>query len=907
MSDRPGGFRPDPDALLEQLQREESDARRRGRLKVFLGASAGVGKTFAMLTEAQERARAGTNVAVGVVETHGRKETEALLRGLEIVPRRRIEHRGVPLAEFDLDAALARRPELLLVDELAHTNAPGSRHAKRWQDVEELLSAGIDVFTTVNVQHLESLNDLVARITHVVVRETLPDSVVEEADEIELVDLAPDDLLQRLREGKVYLPEQAKRATESFFRKENLIALRQMAMRKAAAQVDAQMRVYRRALGVPETWPVRERILVGVGPAPSSQQLVRAAKRMADQLSAEWIALFVETPEYAGWPEEDRNRIWETLRLAESLGGKTATISGARASAEMLAYARTHNISVIAVGKPTHPRWRDLLFGSKLETVARGSGDIDVYVISGRGDRETSAWRAASPIQRHSSGTDYLWAAALIAVATALGVALRGYLEIANLAMIYLLAVVVVAVRLGRGPSIVGSVLSVAAFDFFCVPPYNTFAVRDTEYVVTFGVLLVVALTISTLTTRIAQQAEAARERERRTGSLYAIAQSLVRVSEPRDLVQVGVQHINETFSSEAVVFLIDALGDLSPVGRTETRFETDAQEQTVARWVHDQGRPAGLGTDTLSGAHALYLPLGTGGGVVGVLGVRPTPEDRFRAPEQLHLLETFAALIAVAVEQARLAEEARTIQQLEEMDRLKSEFIAVASHELRTPLASLASEIALLRERLGGVDERERHVLDTAQEDMKRLRALVDDLLDLSKLESGRTELELRVVEPRVLVQDAIRTFSGSAEEKRIQLGWEISADAPPVFADAAQVERVLSNLISNALRFTDEGGRILVAADNVGEFVQFSVSDNGRGIPLESQSRIFDSFVQRDRARSADGTGLGLAISRAIVRAHGGEIWVDSGPGPGSVFTFTMPVAKAEDAEPSQREDTA
>ncbi|MGH7575835.1 MAG: DUF4118 domain-containing protein [Longimicrobiales bacterium] len=907
----PDELRPDPDALLAQVQREGGEARTRGRLKVFFGAMAGVGKTFAMAEEAGARVAEGVDMVVGLVETHGRKETAALLEGLEVLPRRAVEYRGIQGTELDLDAALTRRPQLLLVDELAHTNAPGSRHAKRWQDIEELLSAGIDIYTTVNVQHLESLNDLVARITHVRVRETVPDAVLERADEIEVIDIPPEELLQRLGEGKVYIPEQAQRAAQSFFRKGNLIALRQMTLRKAAEWVDAQMRVYRRALGVAETWPVRERVLVGVGPAPTSRQLVRATKRMADQLGAEWVAVFVETPGYSHWSEADRGRVWETLRLAERLGATTVTLSGARAGDEILAYARTHNVSKIVVGKPTHARWRDLVFGSKLDEVARGSGDIDVYVISGiaEGVPATTRGRVALHIPCAAPRYAYGWAVALITLATVAAIATRPSFEITNLAMIYLLAVVVVAVRFGRGPSIVASVLSVAAFDWFCVPPYNTFAVADTQYLVTFAVMLVVALTISALTTRIAQQAEAARDRERRTASLYAISQSLVRTSETPHLLEAGVKHVGETFDADAIVFLPDVFGRLARGPRLGTTFDADEHEQTVARWVFGNRQPAGLGTDTLPATHALYLPLETGGEIVGVLGVRPARPDRFKAPEQLHLLETFAALIAVAVEQARLAQEQLRVRQLEEMDRLKTEFVTVASHELRTPITSLVMEIELLRERLASsLDDRERKLIDAADEDVHRLRRLADNLLDLSRLESGRAELNRINVEPGRLIEETAAAFQVQAREKSIDLSCEAAAGVPAVLADPDQIGRVLSNLLSNAIRFTNPDGRIVVAADTMDDYVQFSVADNGVGISVEDQARLFDRFVRLDRDRDQNGAGLGLAISRAIVRAHGGDIWVDSGPGPGSVFSFTLPIAPEHTKfHPEESEDHA
>jgi len=506
--------RPDPDVLLARAQAEEEQSRR-GKLKVFFGATAGVGKTYAML----EAARGLRNVVVGWVETHGRKETAALLEGLELLPPREVEHRGIRLREFDLDAALARFPAILLVDELAHTNAPGSRHAKRWQDVEELLSSGIDVWTTVNVQHLESLNDVVGKITGVVVRETVPDSVLERADQVELVDLPPEDLLERLKEGKVYVTEQAQKALRSFFRPGNLIALREMALRKTADRVESQMQRYRELHGIEETWPVAERLLLAVSSGPGSQRLVRAASRLAGRLRAEWLVVYVETP-----ADKERDRVWQTLRLAEKLGAETAVLSGERPADAILRYARRRNVSKIVVGKPVHPRWRDALFGSVRDELERNSGEIDIYVISGE---EGEGFSAPAPLRRTSPGRAYAWSLGVVALCTGLSALLFGHLEPTNLVMVYLLGVVAAAAWLGRGPSILAAILSVAAFDFFFVRPFLTFAVSDTEYLITFGVMLVTGLVISTLTTRLRQQAEAAAEREARTAALYAMSRDL--------------------------------------------------------------------------------------------------------------------------------------------------------------------------------------------------------------------------------------------------------------------------------------------------------------------------------------------------------------------------------------------
>jgi two-component system sensor histidine kinase KdpD len=646
--------RPDPDALLALAQAEE-ERERRGKLKVFFGATAGVGKTFAMLQAAQELRRRGVDVVVGVVETHGRAETAALVAGLEVLPPRRDEHRGVTLAEFDLDAALARRAALTLVDELAHTNAPGSRHTKRWQDVEELLAAGLDVYTAFNVQHLESLNDLVGKITGVVVRETVPDSILERADQVELVDLPPEELLKRLQEGKVYIAEQAARARDNFFRPGNLIALRELALRKTAERVEAQMQRYRELHGVAETWPVAERLLVAVSSGPRAARLVRAARRLAERLRAEWVVVYVETPAELRVAKAEREGVWQTLRLAERLGAETVVLSGLsgeRPAAEILRYARRRNVSKIVVGKPVRPRWRDVLFGSVRDQLERASGDIDVYVIAGEAGEG-----GAAPARRDSRsrrGPDLRrWAAAVLitALATGLCVSARAYLGPTNLVMILLLGIVATAFRFGRGPSALASVLSVAAFDYFFVPPYYTFRVADTEYLFTFSVLLITALLISTLTVRLRRQAAAADDRERRTAALYAMSRDLAAAKDVDEILQAAARHIHSVFLSQVLLLLPDAGGRLAERAGESVTFVLDVREHAVAQWVFDHGQAAGKTTGTLPAAKGLYLPLKTSRGAVGVLGVHPADPDSLAAPERLHFLEAFANQIALAVE----------------------------------------------------------------------------------------------------------------------------------------------------------------------------------------------------------------------------------------------------------------
>jgi two-component system sensor histidine kinase KdpD len=653
--------RPDPDLLLALAEAEEERARR-GRLKIFFGAAAGVGKTYAMLQKARELRQRGVDVVVGWIETHQRKETEALLAGLERLPPRALTYRGARLDEFDLDAALARRPAVLLVDELAHTNVAGSRHAKRWQDVEELLAAGITVYTTLNVQHVESLNDVVAQITGVSVRETVPDSVFQSADDIELVDLSPDDLLQRLRDGKVYVPDLARRAVEAFFRTGNLIALRELALRRTADRVDAQMQDYRRLHQVRETWPVTERILVAVAPDAESSRLVRAACRMAERLRAEMLVVYVETPDTRRPPEVARPAVWEVLRLAERLGAETAILSGEDVSREVLRYARSRNVSKIVLGKPTRPRWKHILYGSIRDRLIERSGDIDIYVISGEG-AATPVKPRAPRIRRRSPLRHYLWASGVIALCGGLSAVLFPIFERTNLVMIFLLGVVAVAVRFGRGPSVLASVLSVAVFDFFFVPPYLTFAVADTEYLVTFGVMLVTALVISTLAVRLRERAEAARQGEQRTGVLYALSRDLAIAGDTESILRSAVAHVHEVFYSQVLVLLPDAGGRVAERASAAVTYSFDERERVVAQWVYENGKMAGRYTDTLQDVKGIYLPLRTARRTLGVLGLHPASPERLQDPEQMHLLETFANQLALALERAPLPAPVERVQ----------------------------------------------------------------------------------------------------------------------------------------------------------------------------------------------------------------------------------------------------
>ena len=623
--------RPDPDALLRRVERDEAEARR-GRLKVFFGAAPGVGKTYAMLETARAKRSAGADVVIGWVETHRRAETAALTFGFERLEPREVEHRGMRLQEFDIDKALARRPGLLLLDELAHTNAPGARHPKRWQDARELLEAGIDVWTTLNVQHLESVNDLVERITGVVVRETLPDHLLEEADEVEFVDLPPEDLLRRLAEGKVYLPDQAARAVKQFFRKGNLTALRELALRRTAEHVDAAVQDYRRDHSIETTWPVTERVLVCVRPNPESGRLVRAARRLATRLRAEWILAWVESPGQPPLSAAERQHLAAAFELAEQLGAETTTVSGASVPEAVLRLARERNVSQIVVGKPGRPGWRGFWRGSLVDAIVRDSGDLDVYIVSG--EEGTGAPAPAAPVQR-SLARGYLEAALVVLVASGASWALLGRFDKLNLVMLYLLGVVFVATRHGRGPSAFAAVASVLAFDFFFVPPHLTFVVSDTQYLVSFAVMLVVGLLVSTLGARVRDAAEFARQRERRTQALSALVRDLAGPRDPREIAATGARHVSELMRCAAVLYLPapgagpapSPVPGLEPVADPVPAFARDPRELAVAQWAFDHRQAAGADTDTLPAGAALYEPLVSGDESLGVLGIELPPE----------------------------------------------------------------------------------------------------------------------------------------------------------------------------------------------------------------------------------------------------------------------------------------
>jgi two-component system sensor histidine kinase KdpD len=889
--------RPDPESLLHLAQAAEA---KRGRLKIFLGYAAGVGKTYAMLEAAQQRKAEGVDVVIGLVETHHRADTELMLRGLEVLPRREVEYRGTLLTDFDLDAVLARRPQLALVDELAHTNAPGMRHPKRYIDVEEMLAHGIDVYTTLNIQHLESLNDVVAQITGIVVRETVPDSILDAADEIELIDLPPDELMQRLREGKVYIPERAAEAIRQFFRKGNLTALRELSMRRAAVRVDEQMRDYMATRAIPGPWPAAERLLVCIGPGPMAERLVRAGRRMADQLDAEWFAIYVETHRHAGLSEAERDRVARVLRMAEELGAKTTRLPGNTIAETVTQHARLHNITKILIAEPLYPRWVEWIRGSVVMDVIRTSGGIDVYVVGSEEREPTQRYpfrpRWTAPWQ------DYAKAALLVAIATAVGELVDLFFTPTNLVMLYLLAVLIAALRYGRGPASFSAVLSVIAFDFFFVPPRYTFAVTDVQYLLTFAGLLVVGLVVSTLAAQAREQAKTARQRQRQTAALHDLSRELAGTSGLDSILDVICGFIRTTFGHNAGVFLPEG-ERLQMAASTAPSLFTE-NERAVADWAYRNRQQAGRATETLPAAGATYFPMTTANGIIGVIGVIPQESDQELAPEQRRLMESSIPLAALTIERAQLAEQAGRVQLLHESERLQTALLNSISHDLRTPLATITGALSSLEQDAAVLDENaRRELVTTALEQAERLNRLVGNLLDMTRLEAGTLRIVRQANDVRDLIGVALQELQVPLEGRQITI--DVSTDLPAVPMDLVLMSRVLVNVIDNATKYSPDGSSIEISARllpagaraNSGESISkdsvaIRVRDHGIGIPREDLTRVFDKFYRVQRPETIGGTGLGLSISRGFVEAHGGRIWAEAVPGEGTTVTIALPV---------------
>ncbi|MET0390628.1 MAG: sensor histidine kinase KdpD [Polyangiales bacterium] len=886
--------RPDPDALLRRVQAEEAEARR-GKLRIFFGFAPGVGKTYRMLQVARDLAgQHKLDVVIGIVETHQRQETSALVEGLPVLARKPLVHRGRSLDELDLDAALARKPALLLVDELAHSNVPGSRHPKRWQDVTELLDAGIDVFTTMNVQHVESLNDVISQITAVQVRETVPDHVLDQADVIELIDIAPEELLQRLSEGKVYLPEQAQRAVQHFFQRGNLLALRELALRRTAQHVDEDVREYREQHGVAQPWPAGERILVGVGSAPSSGRLIRAAARMAAGLRCPWVAAYVDSSALS-MSEADRERLEAHLRIVEALGGTVTRLTGTRVAEALLGFARRSNVTRIIIGKPTHAPIRDRLRGSLLDELVRGSGDIDVHVIQGDAQLKEGAARDVNdttPFQAESQALQYSVSALLVLATLGVALALRATVQLPDPEMLFLLAVIVSAVFYGRGPSLAAAALSVVCFDFFFIPPYYALAVADPSYFLTFAMFIGVALLLSELAGRLKRQERDAVSREERTAVLYGLSRDLASVESPDAIAQVAARHAASVFSARAAILQRDLAGTLQVLAASTPALSPTAKDLSVAKWALEHTELAGLGTDTLPSAACLCAPLGLTS-VVGVLVLWPSPRVALRA-EQRAFLDVFCRQVAVALERVRLAVEARAAALRARTEEMRSSLLSAVSHDLRTPLASITGAATSLRDDPNLDPGTRTELVQSICDEAVRLERLVANLLDMTRLDSGAVALKRDWVPLDEMVGSALTRLEDRLGERAISV--QIAADLPLLLVDPVLFEQLLVNLLENAAKYTPAGTPIELHAARGSSGVVIDVRDHGPGITPGHEEKVFDKFFRGSHVGVA-GAGLGLPICRGIAEAHGGTIHAlqpHDGKG-GAAFRITLPDAPA------------
>jgi two-component system sensor histidine kinase KdpD len=880
--------RPSPEALLKLAKAEEAAAEL-GKLKIFLGYAAGVGKTYAMLEAAWQRRLEEKDVVAAYVESHGRFETDSLLAGLEITPRARIEYQGVTLQEMDLDAVLARSPQIALVDELAHTNAPGSRHEKRWQDVEELLAAGIDVYTTVNIQHFESLNDIVAQITGVKVRETVPDRLLDEATEIRLVDIPPEDLLQRLREGKIYIPEQAAWAVEKFFKPGNLIALRELSMRRAAARVDEEMRTYMETRSIAGPWPVAEKLLVCVSGSPFSERLIRTTRRLADEMKAPWHTIYVETPGASSHIRENRERVWKDLRLAESLGAQVANLTATSVADALIEYAIKQNVTKIVVGKPKKSRWREFLRTPLVDQVIRRSGTIDVYVVSIDSTGPTPGKAADIGQRKNFSWQEYMKGVALVTAASAACEVVRPFLAPTNMVMIYLLAVVLAAIRLGLKPAIMTAFLSVLSFDFFFVPPRFTFSVSDSEYLITFFGLFTVGTVISTLVAKSSERAETIREREVQTSSLYYLSRDLAVAADIEAILGAVVRNFGESFKGRMAILFAE--GDLLEIKGSSEEFRLDTKEMAVADWAFRNRQTAGRGTATLGSAKLLYIPFQSQTNTLGVMGVELEDETDYATAQTRRLLDAFAAQTTLAIERVQLVKQAEKAQILQSRESLERALLNSVSHDLRTPLVSITGALATLRDaedKLNAPARRE--LLATACEEAERLNRFVGNLLEMTRLEAGVVKPNEEPCDIQDLIGCVLTVIEQQLGMRKVELS--VPEGLPLVQMDMALMTHVLVNLLDNALKYSPQESSIGIAARAEEGKLIIEISDRGPGVASSDLKRIFDKFYRIPVPEGAGGTGLGLAISKGIVEAHGGEITADNLPEGGLRVTVALPL---------------
>jgi two-component system sensor histidine kinase KdpD len=928
--------RPSPEELLKRIKAES-----KGKLTIFLGPAAGVGKTYVMLEAAHERLNEGVDVVIGWVETHGRKETESVLEGLFILPSKEITYKDRQFKEMDIDGILKRKPALVLVDELAHTNIPGSRHVRRFQDVEEILAAGINVYTTLNIQHVESLNDVVSQITGIPVRETVPDKLLDEADEIRLIDISADELIKRLHEGKVYIPEQARRAIDKFFRPGNINALRELALRYTALGVDKQLERYRAEHSIEGLWPAREFVLAALSSSPFSAQVARTAARLATAMRAQWIATYVETP---GRPmsQPARDQLTRNLRLAEELGAQIVALSGNDVAEEILAVARRRNVTQIVIGQPLKKHLASFWRPSVVEKVINGSEGMSVYVIPGAG-KPNSLIKPKIPERkerqvRRLDYKPYVEALAIIMLMTAIIKVAQPFLlpifDLTNVALIYLLPVLYTATRHGRGPSIFAAVIAVSAFDFLFVPPELTFAVADLRYIFVFIVFLVVAAITGTLASRLRTQAEQARRREERTTVLYALSRRMAAETDIQKLLDTVVKAVFDAIGADSAIFTADESGNFEIRATTPgARILDTDRERAVAYWVFENGQFAGKGTETLAGSEGLYVPLKSDDKKLGALGVIPVDPDRMALPAQRRLAEAFAGLASLAIMRLRLTDEAKKAASVAESEKLRTALFNSVSHDLRTPLALISGAVSALEEQDKLVDkcgmqteeqskakgqnkvqvkEQDKKqtksdaspatntstaasrsaLIQSIKEGANRMNRLVGNLLDTARFESGMLKLNKDWYDVQDIVGVSLRRSQDFL--KNHVLRTDIVPDLPLVSVDFSLIEQVIVNLLHNAATYSPDKSEIDISVSRNEKEIIVSVADHGSGVPEADHEKIFDKFYRLQSPRNVSGTGLGLSICKGLIEAHGGRIWVADAKGGGSVFSFTLPVEK-------------
>ncbi len=891
--------RPDPDQLLEQLRSEEVRAKR-GRLRIYFGASAGVGKTYAMLSAAQREREAGREVVIGVIETHGRSDTAELVDGLELLPLKDIARRGRTLKEFDLDAALKRKPRVLLVDELAHSNVEGSRHPKRWQDVQELLEAGIDVWSALNVQHLESLNGTVGAITGIRIHETVPDTVIETADEVILIDVTPDELISRLKAGKVYLPQQAERAAQNFFRKGNLIALREIALRRTAEHVEDDVRNYRVEKSIAPVWNTEGAILVCIGAREGAEQTVRVAARLAGQMNVRWYAAYVETPYLQRLAASERDRILAVIKLAEDLGSSTAVLTGSDAAEALVSHAQTLNCATLVVGRPAPNSWRSWGARSMTRQLAVQAPTLDIVEVG----HAESTRRLSSSVQRtqeetsdtswYKNGSRYAWAIGSVVLITLLATPLLRFFDLANIVMLFLLGTVLVAVKFGRGPAALAAFLNVAAFDYFFVPPRLSFAVSDVQYLLTFVVMLAVGLLTGQLTAGLRFQARISSSRERRAQSLFELTRDLSAALLSTQVIEMGEAAVQRNFEGQALVLVTDANDQLVVPVSIPAGFDA-----SVADWALRNEQAAGLSTTTLSSHPWHYMPLKAPMRVRGILALKPAQPRWLLIPEQLQQLDTLARQIAIALERVHYVEIAQQAVVQMESERLRNTLLAAMSHDIRTPLTALVGQAELLATSLP-LTQRQIGLAQSISQEARELGTLVTNILEMARLESGQVDLRKDWQSVEEVIGSAIRSARHALGALRVKT--EIPDDLPLVDFDASLMERVLINLLENTAKYGvgdyPADPAIVISASLAAGKLVMTVRDFGPGLPMSvrgNEDKLFAKFTRGHHESATRGVGLGLAICKAIMDAHGGTIKAAQAVGEGAQFTLTLPIHPA------------